>query len=212
MNNNQGERRPAEWVSVKPKRLTLRPGQTARVKYQIRVPRQASGELRAQMFFTTETRTGSMPMRSRLGTVIYVGVEGTERIEAAITRWSVSYTSGTPGAPRPDRLDVLVGIQNHGNAHIVPSGTILIDDEEGRRVATASWREGWGLLPREEDAYHAVEPGVHLKPGRYTMTLVVTVGGDLRKPVTITERRPALLDDRWQFELLPAETLPSPPQ
>ena len=207
----RGVRRAADWVSVQPKRLKLRPGKSARVKYRIRVPKEASGELRAQLFFTTETRTGSIPMRSRLGTVIYVGVEGTEHIEAAVTRWSVSYTSGTPGAARPDRLDVVVGIQNRGNAHIVPSGRILVDDEEGRRVATASWREGWGLLPKEEDVYHAGEPGVHVKPGRYTMTLVVTVGGDLRKPATITERRSALLDERWQFELLPAEAVPSPP-
>src|SRR3989338_6904821 len=49
----RGGRGPVPWLQVKTKQLTLRPGKQARVKFTVRIPKDAKGELRAQVFFTT---------------------------------------------------------------------------------------------------------------------------------------------------------------
>ena len=46
-------RRAVAWLSVKPWRVLLRPGRSRTIRYQVQVPEEASGELRAQVFFTT---------------------------------------------------------------------------------------------------------------------------------------------------------------
>ena len=198
-----GARGPVGWLTVRPATLTLRPRKRARVKYTIRVPEDASGELRTQVFFTTELSGAPMPMRSRLGTIIYVGIEGTERIAAAITQVSASYTAGTPGVAQPDRLDVAVTIRNDGNAHIAPDGAVVIRDAEGRLVATVPLQSGWGLLPNEEDLYHAIGHGIHLTPGRHTLEVTVHCGGDLRHPITVSRSADAVVTETGTLDLLP---------
>ena len=87
-----GGRGPVPWLQVKPTKLTLRPGKPSRVKFTVRIPKDASGELRAQVFFTTieagkaSDGKGAVSLRSRLGTIIYVVAEGTERIEGDIAK------------------------------------------------------------------------------------------------------------------------------
>ena len=182
-----GKRGAVPWLTVKPAKLMLRPGKEARVKYTIRVPKDASGELRAQVFFTSESTERSVSMRSRLGAIIYVGVEGTERIDAEITTLEAFYTASTPGVAKPDRMDVVLGIQNRSNVHIIPGGRIRFRDAKDVVVETVTLQEGWGLLPNEEDRYHAIQHGVHLKPGTYSIDIAVECGNDLRHPKTITK-------------------------
>lgn len=200
-----GSRGTVAWLSVKPTQLTLRPKKQARVKYTVRIPDDAGGELRTQVFFTMETPPagGAMPMRSRLGTIIYVGIEGTERIEAAITDVQGFYTASTPGIAHPDRVDFAIGIHNRGNAHIVPEGQVVIRSEKDQlTVATVRLQGGWGLLPNEQDTYHAIEHNIHLQPGRYTLDLTVFYGGDFRRPMTATKTLKAEVTPRHEFRLL----------
>src|SRR3990167_5676992 len=122
-----GGRGPVPWLKVKPTALTLRPGKTSRIKFTVRIPKDASGELRAQVFFTsveagkTSDSEGAMSLRSRLGAILYVVAEGTERIEGGITKVQAFYAASTPGVKRPDRLEVVMGIHNRSNTHIVRS-------------------------------------------------------------------------------------------
>ena len=204
-----GGRGRVGWLTVRPTKLTLQPGKSAKVKYTIRVPQDANGELRTQVFFTT-TSTGRVTTRSRLGSIIYVAVEGTERIEGAITKVDAAYTATTPGVASPDRLDLVIRIHNHGNAHIVPEGTVVVRDSQGQAVATVPLPPGWGLLPNEEDAFHAIGPGVHLKPGHYTLDVTVFCGGDLRHPATVTKTVDAEVTKKGELRLI--EPASPPPQ
>ena len=92
-----GGRGPVPWLKITPTQLMLRPGKTSRVKFTVRIPKDASGELRAQVFFTTTEAgepshsEGAMSLRSRLGAIIYVAVEGTEHIEGDITKVQALY-------------------------------------------------------------------------------------------------------------------------
>lgn len=200
-----GARGKVEWLTVKPTSLALRAGKHARVKFTVRIPKTASGELRTQVFFTMEgaAAPGSMPMRSRLGTIIYVGIEGTEHIDAAITSVQGFYTASTPGIAQPDRLDLAIDIHNRSNTHIVPDGQVVIRSEKDQlTVAIVRLQSGWGLLPNEQDTYHAIEHNVHLKPGSYVLDITIFYGGDLRHPATVTKTLNAIVNEKREFHLL----------
>lgn len=197
-----GERQPVEWVTFRPTTLELKPGQRAKVNFTVRVPRQASGELRTQVFFSSDVSGTAMPVRSRFGAILYVVVDGTEELGASIRDVKATYTASTPGVHRPDRLDVLVKLRNHSNTHIVPSGDIELKDAQDVLVATIPLQSGWALLPREEDAYHAIGHGVYLSPGLYTMTVTIRYGADVGQPTTFTETMPARTHPDGSVEIL----------
>ncbi len=196
-----GARGPVDWLHIRSKPLRLRPGKSTRVKYTIRIPGNAHGELRTQVFFTTETSGGVAPMRSRLGAIIYVGIRGTQEISGEITKVDVSYTASTPGIKKPDRLDVAIRVHNTSNVHIAPEGSVVVRDETGRRVATVPLQSGWGLLPKEEDLYHAIGHGVYLAAGRYTIDVTVICGGDIRHPITATKTVQAVVTEKGALRL-----------
>jgi hypothetical protein len=206
-----GARGTVKWLTVRPREFTLSPGQSRKVKYFVRVPKDAHGELRTQVFFTMKTVSGSSSIQSRLGTIIYVGVSGTERIEAAFTAVEAIYSPSTPGISAPDRMDILLRIHNLSNAHIVPEGTVRIMDERQELVATIPLPPGWGLLPNEEDAYHAISQNVHVAPGRYTMEVSIFCGGDLRHPVRITKKLSMEIMEDWRVQLQEQEPADRPP-
>ncbi len=153
------------------------------------------------MFFTTQT-SGPTPLRSRLGTIIYVGIAGTERIEGAITNVDATYTAATPGIAKPDQLDVSIRILNQGNAHIVPEGKVRLRNTAGHILATMTLQPGWGLLPHEEDAYHVMGHGIPLKPGRYLLELNLLFGSDVRRPTAIRKLFEAVVTEDEKFRLL----------
>lgn len=206
-----GTRAPVAWLKVTPSSLTLGPGKSADIAYRIRVPTDASGELRAQVFFTTDVPQAAMPMRSRLGTILYVGVDGTEEIAAAITDVKAFYTPGTPGVEQPDRLEIALRIRNDGNTHIVPQGAALVRGPADRVAATVPLTAGWGLLPREEDAYRAVGHGVYLKPGAYRLELELVCGADLGRLVPLRAARPMRLEEDGRLVVGAPEPPVEPP-
>ena len=212
----RGGRGPVPWLRVRPTELMLGPGKLSRVKFTVRIPKDARGELRAQVFFTTREAPdasagdGAVSLRSRLGTIIYVAIESTERIEGDITKVQAFYAPSTQGVKRPDRLEVVMGIHNRGNAHIVPEGHVDIRNDKGEIVEAVPLQSGWGLLPNEEDTSRAIGNGVHLQPGRYTLELTIFIGGDLRHPTTLTKGVAAVVTEQGHLRLL--EEPPASPQ
>lgn len=195
-----GSRGPVNWLTVKPAKLTVRPGKSSKIKYTARIPKDASGELRTQVFFTTESGEG-IAMRTRLGAIVYIGIEGSERIEAGFTKVEAFYTASTPGVAQPDRLEIVLRIHNGGNVHIVPEGEVIVRNERGEQAAAVPMPPGWGLLPNEEDAYRAIGHGIALKPGPYTLDIRIVCGGDLRHPITITKQVPITVTEDHQILL-----------
>lgn len=207
-----GSRGRVTWLTVIPTQLTLQPGKSAKVKYTVRVPHDAQGELRTQVFFTTEGLSGSVPMRTRLGAILYVAIEGTERVDGAITKIDVNYTASTPGVAPPDRLDVLLRVHNRSNTHVIPHGEVTVRDPRGATVTVLPIQRGWGLLPQEEDAYHAIGHGVILKPGPYTLEVNLLIGGDVGHPLTLHRQLDMRVNERGAIQLLelkPSQT-PAP--
>jgi P pilus assembly chaperone PapD len=192
-----GARQSVSWLTVKPTRFTLRPGRSARVTYAVRTPREASGELRAQVFFTTQqapTSTGMFAMRSRLGAILYVAIHDTERVAAQVRDLRWTYTASTPEVAAPDRLTATLVLRNEGNVHLVPEGWVTVEDADGRALARGPLRSGWGVLPGEEETYDAVLHGVHLAPGRYRLVARLQVGQDVHHPTALTHSEELLIE------------------
>ena len=142
-----------------------------------------------------------MPMRSRLGAIIYVGIKGTQRLEAEITRVQAYYTSETPGAKQPNRLEVVIGVLNRSNSHIVPEGSVVIRDEKGKAIETVPIQSGWGLLPNEEDKYRAIGHGVNLREGKYTLEVTVLFGKDILSPSSVIKTIQAIVNKEGILQL-----------
>jgi len=202
----QGARGSVPWFRIKPTSLTVRPGKTARVKFSVRIPKDASGEIRTQVFFTTVqgvSEEGAVPLRSRQGVVVYVGIEGTQQLDAAIEGVKVFYAASTPGVSAPDRLELVFQVHNRSNTHIVPDGHVVVRNAEGNVVARLKVQSGWGLVPNEQDTYRAIGSGVHLQPGPVTIELTLTYGSDFGKPQSRTKTVGAVIDEDRSIRLLP---------
>ena len=201
----RGDRAKVDWLTVKPNQLTITAGEQVRVRYTVWVPEDATGELRTQVFFTTtDTGGGGSQLKSRLGTIIYVTVVGTEQLDAAIRSMTFGYESTTEGVEKPDNLTVNLGIQNMSNVHIIPQGRVEVLNEEGNLAANIDVIGGWGLLPEEMDTYRAVGQGVYLKPGRYTLRAKILFGNDLNTPKEVVRDYPIIVsEDDKITELVP---------
>lgn len=203
--------RPTGWLTVKPSRVRLKPGRGARIKFVVKIPKGASGELRSQVFFAAQIGTdSSMPLRSRLGSIVYVGIEDTERIAGQIRDLQAFYTASTPDVRRPDRLEVVLRIHNEGNAHIIPEGDVVVRDEAGVSRARVTFPEGWGLLPNQDDLYRAIGHGIHLPPGRYRLEATVRCGADLRQPIELTKSLDIELTDSFEVRSLQTPSIAPP--
>jgi hypothetical protein len=179
-----GNRGSVPWLAIKPKQFELKAGKSRKVKYTIRVPKDAQGELRTQVFFTSAVE-GGPGMRSRLGAIIYVTIKDTQTIQGALGEVQVHYTASTPGIKKPDRLDIALRIHNTSNVHVIPEGEVRVLDHKGQVVARVPMPAGWGLLPGEEDLYHAIGTGIYLQPGKYALEVALKIGEDVRQPLLL---------------------------
>ena len=79
------EVRVDSWLKIKPREFKLAPGKVRKVKYKIKVPEEAEGEMVAMVFFgSLAPAGGGVGIKTRFGVSIYVGIKGTEVIEANI--------------------------------------------------------------------------------------------------------------------------------
>ncbi len=177
----EGEREPIDWLSVDPKEFVLKPGEEKKVRYRVKTNKSDTGEKRTQVFFVSQPLGGESPLVSRLGTIVYVAIEGTEILEASIVGVKVDSLSSVPEVDKPDKLRFDVSILNLGNCHIVPEGRVVIKNDAGRSVDQIKITGGWGLLPQETHGYQALKAGIYLKPGDYTADVLIFYGGDLNK-------------------------------
>ena len=81
-------------------------------------------------------------------------------------------------------------------------------DHHQQAVATLLLPAGWGLLPNEEDGYHAIGHAIYLKPGPYTLDLELHCGHDVLHPITFTKRVEVVLDHHHRIHLPKASERP----
>lgn len=117
----------ALWLDVKPKEFELGPGKEVPVRYRVKVPVDAVGELGAQVYFASSvSHAGALPLRQRFGCAMYVRVEGTER-------YDVRLASVTAHRREKETVFEFV-LENQGNVHVRPKAFFEVVTSTGQAV------------------------------------------------------------------------------
>lgn len=148
----------ATWIESAKGAVTIQPNDRVEVPFTIKVPNDAEpGGHYVSLFFGTDpslkpTEGGQVTVRSLLGALIIMRVEGQVRETASIASFSAK--DGASLSRLPATFEVRV--QNTGNVHIRPQGTILIKNLFGGETETLSLNEANGaVLPNSVRKFDA---------------------------------------------------------
>ncbi len=126
----------ASWIDVGVGPFTLQPGDRLEIPFSIKVPADAEpGGHYASVFFGTDPSIkpeggGQVNIRSLIGTLVILRVAGDVREQAAVA----SFGPATKTLNRlPSTLELR--IQNTGNVHVRPQGTVVIKNLFGGESA-----------------------------------------------------------------------------
>jgi len=169
------EVRVDSWLKIKPREFKLAPGKVRKVKYKIKVPEEAEGEMVAMVFFgSLAPAGGGVGIKTRFGVSIYVAIKGTEVVEANIEKFDVTKYAGEDS----DNYGINFGVtvENMGNVHIRPKGKVIIDDKEGNRIKEVNISHGFPVFPQAKRAFPAIWKRGVLPPGEYKAKATIYYG------------------------------------
>lgn len=125
----------ASWMTFDADKVELQPGASASVNVTITVPKAADpgGHYAGAFFSSTPPAKGTVQVEQRTGTLVILRVEGAVREAASVQ----SFTSDS-GKKLFSRLpvDLLVRVQNNGNVHFRPKGTVTVRNMFGGVATT----------------------------------------------------------------------------
>lgn len=191
------------WIFVAQSSLELQAGESRDVPFVIKVPKNASpGGYYAAIFFSSEPPVagpqGKVVTSERTGSLILLTVEG-ELVHRTTVR-DFSLTNRSPFRSLPVGFQTM--IENSGNVHELPLGTITIKNYFGSIVARLPLNpEGGRVLPGSARRYVSIWQNGQTHPtsgffstaaeelrqfaiGRYTATL--TINGQEEGNVLLT--------------------------
>lgn len=174
--------RMAKWITVEPARFTVAAGQEKTIDVAIRIPRnaEAGGHFASVLVKRAGADTpGGASTETRIGSLILMRVSGDVK-EAANVESFLPAESFAQYGP----VTFVLRTKNNGNVHVVPTGTIVINNIFGRKVAeipltTASILPGASRNTR-------TEWGEKNLVGRYTATLVASYGQNKSDATTLS--------------------------
>jgi len=175
----------ADWISFSPANFSLAKGEAAEVKYTIEIPKNArAGGHYALLFaqasgISANEQTGSSSTTGlQVGANVLLNVTGNITKEASIAQFSTPRGRINAG----EDVEFSIKIQNSGNVHIAPQGTITIF-RKGVEVDSIAINEtGSRVLPNSTRKYTVVSEKT-LLPGPYTAVLNTGYdGGRLEAP------------------------------
>ncbi len=161
----------ASWIQTPTTQLVLQPGQEENFSFTIQVPKDAEpGGHYASILFQTggPTTPGAASVTTRVGTLVLLRVSGNVNEAATIS------TFEAPKYSQQGPVNFTLRIQNDGNVHIRPKGTIIITDLFGRKVEEIPL-DGANVLPGSVRKTDSTWEKTNII-GSYTATLVATYG------------------------------------
>ena len=161
----------SDWLSLEPKKITLKPGQKTRIKYRVKAPVQFLNEKVAQVFFSFSENPN---LTSRLGVIFYLSPKGEEKLQAEITQFNAQCTETKDKKPE---LLVWFRIKNASNVHIRPMGSVSVF-EAGKQtlLKELAMNRVPGIYPGKTFSWtHSYDLG-NVLGGSYTAKLVLDYG------------------------------------
>ena len=175
-----------DWIEFDTYEFDLKPKEIKKLRLKIKVPKDVKGELVAQIFFTSdvlkEDGKPSGGIKARLGSILYVAIKGTEKIDAEIGNIVISKMSDGS----KEKLKVEATVRNKGNVHLRPAGKATIQDNTGKKLVELDLAFGKTTLPGQENGYDALWDNPELKVGTYKISVTVNYGKELGMEKTIS--------------------------
>lgn len=147
----------ATWIKAPTGPMGILAGERIEIPISIEIPSTAEpGGHFAGLFFETrppEDTPGQVKVRQKIGTLVILRVEGDVQESARVEKFAVDNL----GALRRLPVAFMTKVQNTGNVHVRPTGTIQIKNMFGRVVATLSINESEGaVLPNSTRRFDAM--------------------------------------------------------
>jgi len=164
----------SSWLKIKPEEFKLGAKGVRKVKYKVRVPKDAEGELTSMVFFATTAPAGrAVNIRTRFGVALYVTVKGTEILEGEILDLKIKKTTSKE---KREKFHFTALVENGGNVHFRPRGKVIIENGEGKKLDEVEIQYGWPVFPNNKRLYRANWEPEEILPGTYRTIAIFNYG------------------------------------
>lgn len=159
-----------KWAAIRPREFDIAPSTSQQVELSLAVPsdQTLSGEYAGVVFFQTRPERGNKGVffSARVATKLYITIQGTEKIDGAVTKMTSAKTSGGQS--------YRVVFKNTGNAHVYCRGQLTVQ-ENGAVVYQVALPDNLLVERGGERLIQVV--GKSLKPGTYQAIATLDYGG-----------------------------------
>ncbi|MBI2484083.1 hypothetical protein HYV71_02775 [Candidatus Uhrbacteria bacterium] len=173
----------AEWITLSEESVSIDPQEKKEITMLIDVPAYAypSGYYAQVLWSPTQSPTPGIQAFGEVGSLVLLRVRGPVQEDAA-----VAYFGSEDGRTRFEKvpLTVIAKIQNNGSSHIIPRGTMKINDAQGRTVAqyeVNAGKEASAILPGGDIRRFDTVWDAGFTFGDYTAVLDLTYGEENAK-------------------------------
>jgi hypothetical protein len=154
------------WLEFEPEEFNLSPGEWGKLKFKVKVPEEAKGELSAMISFAPQNQNNSM-LNVVFSVSLYCIIEGTDVVRASIEEVAVRR--------QKDKLQVAVAVKNEGNIHLRPRGKVIV--QKGKKeLFEINLGYGWPVYPHRSEAYFGNIKWPELKKGKYKAKAIIDYG------------------------------------
>lgn len=165
-----GDISPSTWLILDPREFELKPGGDKEICCNIKLPKDANGELRARLYVSgKEIGEGSSPIGVRFNMAVYVLIQDTVKLSAEIERINTNYNF------KNTEIEGGILLNNKSNAHIRPNIRLVVKDLEGNLVGNINVPFGQPAQ-KEEKRYFIFKEKMDLNPGKYKIIAEVDYG------------------------------------
>jgi hypothetical protein len=152
-----------KWLVIKSTSFPLKPGESRKVKFEIRAPKKATGELVGMVSYLIE---GSDKfINKRFSLAVYVNITGTDKPAGEIPAITVDVSS----------TNLMAGflLHNTGNVHLRPEGLMQILNAKNEPVANLVIKRSVPAYPGETKPYTGTIANHTLAPGEYSAKITM---------------------------------------
>ncbi len=151
-----------KWFDIAPNEFEINKDEIKNVKYTVTVPKDVKGELSVMVFVEAkpkEEAQGPVIINTSIGIPIYVMINGTEEFNAEVE--NVTIKDNSP-------LQLMVEINNSGNVHVRPEGTVTLRDKANKEILSVPLNEyKYPILPASKRTLE-IKTDKTLVKGEYT--------------------------------------------
>ena len=175
---NQGDPRKdvGSWISLASSQLTLNPGQSQIVSFQVAIPGtvrpgQHLGGIVAENLTESSSSQQNSAIQIKIKNLTIIAVQ----VNLPGTSIEQMMASGVQAGGQNGYQQLLLGLSNTGTVMLKPSGTLQVADSQGKTLKTISLKLDT-FLPQTAINYPVAITGQGLAAGDYQATLTLMYG------------------------------------